>query len=270
MKIGRKSIKGDDGLISDPRTGDDYFANACAYEIGKGRVRKNPAEAFRSFQMAARQHHIEACFKVGEYLMQGRLRKADMKSAVSYFREAAEGGHLKAIERMMKCAGTGTGMPQNREVALRWAEKAKSMGSKKAVEFLESFPMKLAVEAAQKASDPSVETKRVRKQQRAAQLERDLVEADRVKLDQHLARAKMADEASHAQQKELEETAQNQSEGRHSLSELLRGYFHGDCAAATHLSEYMAFLTMNTQGGLSARYAELARGFSGDAEKFEE
>ena len=270
MKIGRKSIKGGDGLISDPRTGDDYFANACAYEIGKGRVRKNPAEAFRSFQMAARQHHIEACFKVGEYLMQGRLRKADMKSAVSYFREAAEGGHLKAIERMMKCAGTGAGMPRNREEALQWAEKAKYMGSKKATEFLEAFPMKLVAEASQKALDPSVEAKRVRKQQRVAQLERDLLEADRVKLDQHLARAKMADEASHAQRKAQGATAQNQAEDRPSLSEWLRGYFRGDCVAAKHLSEYMAFLTMNTEGSLSARYAELARGFSDDAEKFEE
>ena len=83
------------------------------------------APALEHFLKSAALGHAEAAFRVGSMYSRGLGTPGDRKTAVRYYRLAAERGNKAGALLMYMLCRDGVEVPRDREAALRWLEMAK-------------------------------------------------------------------------------------------------------------------------------------------------
>ena len=93
---------------------------------------------FRMAKYHARQGYAKSQFVLGRFYdnIDGALKKGDPVRAVEWYRKAAEQGLAKAQHNLAVCYLYGEGVPEDRDEAIKWLEKAVCGGSRKAREML--------------------------------------------------------------------------------------------------------------------------------------
>lgn len=114
-----------------------YFELAKLHESGTG-FAKSEQTAFALYKKAGLPNPIrakhkagvpEAQFKVAEMYRQGIGTKADAKTALRWYRWAADGGHEGAQLALAEAHLTGRGTAKNPQDALFWASLAQRRGA---------------------------------------------------------------------------------------------------------------------------------------------
>ena len=98
-----------------------------------------PADAYRWFAAAARQHHRLALNMVGRCFDLGWGVAVDKARAAECYRIAAEAGLDWAMYNYATLLALGDGVVEDKPAALAWFERAAALGNAKAINFVGSF-----------------------------------------------------------------------------------------------------------------------------------
>lgn len=103
---------------------DVLYSAGCQYES-----QKEHKKALFCYQKAARSGHVKAKTNAGMLYLQGsHTIKADKEEAHQLLEEAAKAGHCRAMRNVARQYEKGDGIPQDREKAKHWYEKAAEAG----------------------------------------------------------------------------------------------------------------------------------------------
>jgi TPR repeat protein len=102
-------------------------------------VERDAREGFRWFLLAAGQNHLMALNMVGRCYDLGWGTVIDKARAAECYRVAAERGLDWAMYNYATLLTLGEGVAEDRAEALRWFDKAASLGNAKAINFIGSF-----------------------------------------------------------------------------------------------------------------------------------
>jgi len=100
---------------------------AFAYARGT-EVAKSDTDAFRYYEMAARQHSIAGLVSAGNMLVRGRGCICDASAGAEMIREAAERGSALGMHALGHLYKTGRGVEKDERVAKRWLKAAADRG----------------------------------------------------------------------------------------------------------------------------------------------
>jgi TPR repeat protein len=107
--------------------GDAQHGLGVLYLQGRG-VTRNPAEAARWFQRAARNGNLAGEVEHAILLFNGEGVRADEALAAKGFRRAAARGNAIAQNRLARLYASGRGVPQNKVEAAAWHMAAAAQG----------------------------------------------------------------------------------------------------------------------------------------------
>jgi hypothetical protein len=99
-------------------------------------VQKNAARAQELLVVAAKKHHVDAQYELGNFYYFGHNGKKDAQQALSWYQAAAEGRHANAQFQLGKILYGGIGVKEDRELGKKWLELAYENGITKAREIL--------------------------------------------------------------------------------------------------------------------------------------
>jgi len=122
------SFSGVDGPEKETRDAASLYTLGEMYENGWGRE-KDSNEAFRLYQLAANQRHVEAQFRLGLFYYDGVAVTQDHAEALKWFLAAAKKGHVDAQINAAKMYLLGEGAAKDDAEAIRWYEAAAAQGS---------------------------------------------------------------------------------------------------------------------------------------------
>jgi TPR repeat protein len=104
---------------------------------GTGGQRRNPAEGFRYFKLAAEQGHVGAMSLLGDFYAAGMGTARDFREAEQWYLRAANAGSSTATYELADLYLYGApGVPQNVAAASRWATRAQEQGNAYALALL--------------------------------------------------------------------------------------------------------------------------------------
>lgn len=109
---------------------DSICAYATCLNEGRGGITEpNPSMAVSWWKHAAtKYHHIQSMYEMGVALYTGEGVAEDERTAVEYFRQAAESGHAGASYMLGDCLLDGVGVERDRGEALEWLVTAAELG----------------------------------------------------------------------------------------------------------------------------------------------
>ncbi|MFE0016914.1 sel1 repeat family protein [Mesorhizobium sp. NPDC059054] len=107
---------------------DAQYAMAQIYANGAGGRTKDDNEARRLLVLAARQNYDTAQLDLGQWLIDGRGGKRDLKSGFNWTKRAAEGGNVAAQNRLAKLYVGGIGVDGDLVSAAAWFIVARRAG----------------------------------------------------------------------------------------------------------------------------------------------
>lgn len=113
---------------SDSGLADVQYAMAQIYANGAAGKKQDDAEARRLLVLAARQNYDTAQLDLGQWLVDGRGGKRDLKSGFNWMKRAAEGGNVAAQNRLAKLYEGGIGVDPDLVTAAAWYIVARRAG----------------------------------------------------------------------------------------------------------------------------------------------
>lgn len=113
---------------SDNGLADAQYAMAQIYANGAAGKKQDDIEARRLLVLAARQNYDTAQLDLGQWLVDGRGGKRDLKSGFNWMKRAAEGGNVAAQNRLAKLYEGGIGVDPDLVTAAAWYIVARRAG----------------------------------------------------------------------------------------------------------------------------------------------
>lgn len=110
------------------RLADAQYAMAQIYANGAGGKTKDDTEARKLLVLAAQQNYDTAQLDLGQWLIDGRGGKRDLKSGFNWTKRAAEGGNVAAQNRLAKLYEGGIGVDGDLVTAAAWFIVARRAG----------------------------------------------------------------------------------------------------------------------------------------------
>lgn len=107
---------------------DAQYAMAQIYANGAGGKTKDDTEARKLLVLAAQQNYDTAQLDLGQWLIDGRGGKRDLKSGFNWTKRAAEGGNVAAQNRLAKLYEGGIGVDGDLVTAAAWFIVARRAG----------------------------------------------------------------------------------------------------------------------------------------------
>lgn len=107
---------------------DAQYAMAQIYANGVGGKTKDDTEARRLLVLAAQKNYDTAQLDLGQWLIDGRGGKRDLKSGFNWTKRAAEGGNVAAQNRLAKLYEGGIGVDPDLVTAAAWFIVARRAG----------------------------------------------------------------------------------------------------------------------------------------------
>lgn len=107
---------------------DAQYAMSQIYANGAGGQKKDDAQALLFLARAARQNYDTAQLDLGEWLIEGRGGKRDLKAGFSWMLAAANGGNVAAQNRLAKLYMGGIGTDPDAILAGAWYIVARRAG----------------------------------------------------------------------------------------------------------------------------------------------
>ncbi|MDF9833959.1 TPR repeat protein [Ereboglobus sp. PH5-5] len=92
---------------------------------------KDISTAFKYFQTAAEQGHVNAQYNLAYMYKMGQGTSKDLPSAFKWYQKAAEQGNAWAQHSLALMYRAGEGTPQNLPAAVKWFQKAAEQGDSK-------------------------------------------------------------------------------------------------------------------------------------------
>lgn len=116
-------------ILLDTKAGDlDALFTLGTYYWRGVDVRRNRKTAIKWWKLAAEQGHTEAMFRVGMAYMLGKGVEKDKQEAARLWKIAADQGFAQAQYRLGLCYSQGDGIERNKDEALRWWKLAAEQG----------------------------------------------------------------------------------------------------------------------------------------------
>ena len=109
---------------------EDLFQLACSYDFDRP---KDKRSAIRWYKKAAELGHADAQNFLGESYRDGRSTKQNYEKAVHFFKHAAKQGQIDAQLSLGFCLRYGKGIERNDAQALKWYRRAAKNGNDKAM-----------------------------------------------------------------------------------------------------------------------------------------
>lgn len=113
---------------ADTGLADAQYAMAQIFANGAGGKAKDDSEARRLLVLAAQQNYDTAQLDLGQWLIDGRGGKRDLKSGFNWTKRAAEGGNVAAQNRLAKLYEGGIGVDPDLVTAAAWFIVARRAG----------------------------------------------------------------------------------------------------------------------------------------------
>lgn len=113
---------------SDSGLADAQYAMAQIYANGAAGKKQDDVEARRLLVLAARQNYDTAQLDLGQWLVDGRGGKRDLKSGFNWMKRAAQGGNVAAQNRLAKLYEGGIGVDPDLVTAAAWYIVARRAG----------------------------------------------------------------------------------------------------------------------------------------------
>lgn len=107
---------------------DAQYAMSQIYANGAGGKTKDDTEARKLLVLAAQQNYDTAQLDLGQWLIDGRGGKRDLKSGFNWTKRAAEGGNVAAQNRLAKLYEGGIGVDGDLVTAAAWFIVARRAG----------------------------------------------------------------------------------------------------------------------------------------------
>lgn len=108
-------------------------AYGVCLQRGTGLITKYDKAAYKYYNAAAKQHHVEGLIRASACLIQGRGVQVDMSKASDYLKEAADTGNPHAQFGYAQCLEEGKGVLANLSEAKRYFQMAADQGLERAV-----------------------------------------------------------------------------------------------------------------------------------------
>lgn len=133
---------------------DAQYAMAQIYANGVGGKTKDDNEARRLLVLAAQQNYDTAQLDLGQWLIDGRGGKRDLKSGFNWTKRAAEGGNVAAQNRLAKLYEGGIGVDPDLVTAAAWFIVARRAGlaDPRMDDFMQGLDEEQTKQALQKAN----------------------------------------------------------------------------------------------------------------------
>lgn len=109
-----------------PAAGDD--AGKTLQEVQAALDKNDYDQAVRLLKPLADKRQPEALYVMGRLILDGKGVKKNATRAAEFFRLAAEGGDLSAMNSWATALASGEGVPRNYREAARWFRKAAEQG----------------------------------------------------------------------------------------------------------------------------------------------
>lgn len=126
------------------------------YKNGHG-TKKDYKLAFKWYQAAVAQNHLDAKNNLGVLHVNGFGTKRDFKKGVTLFREAAEQGHASAQVDLGIAYFNGRGVPPDSAIAYAWFHVAATQGDKRGYKNKAQLYKQLLKEDLKRAQKLSIE-----------------------------------------------------------------------------------------------------------------
>lgn len=103
------------------------------YYYGRGNIEKDDLAAARYYEMAARQRHLEAMYRLGTMYRYGYGVEQSYQKTIYWFKAASDLGYLKATLRLAQVYEKNTKLPRAEAWQRFWYRRAVLQGSRAAI-----------------------------------------------------------------------------------------------------------------------------------------